>query len=296
MMGAKSRRAFTLLELLVVIAIMAVLMGLLLAAVQRVRDAAARAKCQNNFKQLALALVHYESVFGRFPEGYRFTTPTRSFIPPILQFIEQNTIRYDLRKNWDDPVNQAAAQAQIPLLYCPSSANGPNRVDSTYSFQPTVSDYTVYHGINHGYCDIVGWPYYKPPDQNGAMTSVVCRIVDIRDGTSTTFLVVEDCARPDLWRMGHRASGTASAGGWSDPNLEIALDGSDTLPSGQGQGFGPCVMNCTNDNEVYSFHHGGANFAFCDGSVRFIRDTIRNTTFAALVTKAAGDIPDPNDY
>ena len=57
------------------------------------------------------------------------------------------------------------------------------------------------------------------------------------------------------------------------------------------QGYGPCVMNCTNDNEVYSFHPGGANFAFADGSVKFIRDSIRNATFAALVTKAAGDIP-----
>jgi prepilin-type N-terminal cleavage/methylation domain-containing protein/prepilin-type processing-associated H-X9-DG protein len=296
MVGATRRRGFTLIELLVVIAIIAVLMSLLLPAIQRVREAAARAKCQNNLKQLALALVHYEMVFGLFPEGYRYTTPTRSFIPPLLAFIEQNTIPYDLRKDWDDPANNAAVQVQIPILYCPSSANGTNRVDATYGFRPAVSDYTVYHGINHGYCDIAGWPYYDPPDQNGAMTSVVCRIIDITDGRSTTFLVVEDCARPDLWRMGHQATGTASAGGWADWNLEIALDGSDTLPYGQGQGMGPCVMNCTNDNEVYSFHTGGANFAFCDGSVRFIRDTIRNTTFAALVTKSAGDIPDPNDY
>jgi prepilin-type N-terminal cleavage/methylation domain-containing protein/prepilin-type processing-associated H-X9-DG protein len=276
----RRRSAFTLIELLVVIAIIAVLIGLLLPAVQKVREAANRIKCQNNLKQLALALVHYESVFGLFPEGYRFATPTRSFIPPLLPFIEQNNIQFDLRRDWDDPVNQSAVQVQIPILYCPSSANGPNRVDDTYGFRPAVSDYTVYHGINHGYCDIVGWPYYNPPDQNGAMTSTVCRIVDITDGTS----------------MGGLATGTASAGGWADPNLEIALDGSDTLPYGQGQGFGPCVMNCTNDNEVYSFHLSGASFAFCDGSVRFLKDTIRNTTFAALVTKSAGDIPDPTDY
>src|SRR5207247_445650 len=114
------------------------------------------------------------------------------------------------------------------------------------------------------------------------------RVQDIKDGTSVTFLVVEDSGRPELWRMGRKAAGAASAGGWADPNLEIALDGSDTLFTGNGQGFGPCVMNCTNDNEVYSFHTGGANFAFADGSVRYIRDTIRNTTFGALVTKAAG--------
>jgi prepilin-type N-terminal cleavage/methylation domain-containing protein/prepilin-type processing-associated H-X9-DG protein len=295
-MGRNPRRAFTLVELLVVMAIIAVLIGMLLPAVQKVRDAAARAKCANHLKQLALALVHYESVFGMFPEGYRFDPPTRSFVPPLLAFIEQGNIRYDMSRNWDDPANYAATQVQIPILYCPSSANGTNRVDTAVSFRPAVSDYTVYHGVNPNYCQLVGWPLYNPPAENGAMTNSVCKIVDIADGTSTTFLVVEDCARPDLWRMGRQIEGMSSAAGWSDPNLEIALDGSDTLPGGQGQGFGPCVMNCTNDNEVYSFHLGGANFAFCDGSVRFVKDSIRNTTFAALVTKSAGDIPDPSDY
>jgi prepilin-type N-terminal cleavage/methylation domain-containing protein/prepilin-type processing-associated H-X9-DG protein len=297
------RRGFTLIELLVVIAIIAVLIGLILPAVQRVREAAARVKCANNLKQLALALLHHEAVRGYFPEGYRFkkaNPPSRSFLPPILQFIEQGNIRYDLDKDWDDPANQPATRVQIPILYCPSSAPGPNRYDTDpeVSFQPAVSDYTVYHGINRGYCQLpeVRWPLYSPPDENGVMTPTRCRIADIKDGTGQTFLVVEDCGRPELWRMGHRAEGIASAGGWADPNLEIALDGSDTLPYGQGQGFGPCVMNCTNDNEVYSFHIAGANFAFADGSVRYIHETIKNTTFAALVTKAAYDTPDPNDY
>jgi len=289
------RRAFTLIEMLVVIAIIATLIGLLLPAVQQVRESASRTKCQNNLKQLALGLVHYESTFGRFPEGYRFTPPTRTFIAPILPFIEQPNIKYDLTKNWDDPVNQQASAAQIPILYCPSAPTTV-RTDVTLSWAPAASDYTVYHGVNPGYCDMVGWPRYSPEAQNGAMTEKPCRVVDIKDGTSTTFLVVEDCARPELWRMGHRAEGIASKASWADPNLEIALDGSDTLHTGNGQGMGPCVMNCTNDNEVYSFHMNGANFAFCDGSVRFIRETIRNTTFAALVTKAARDIPDPNDY
>jgi prepilin-type processing-associated H-X9-DG protein len=128
------------------------------------------------------------------------------------------------------------------------------------------------------------------------MTSKRIRRIQITDGTSQTFLVVEDGGRPELWRMGQPATGKANAPGWADPNLEIALDGSDTLTTGNGQGFGPCVMNCTNDNEVYSFHPGGANFAFADGSVRFIRESIKNTTFAALVTRSAGDIPSAEDY
>jgi len=293
--GRGTRRpAFTLIELLVVIAIIAVLIGLLLPAVQKVREAAARLKCQNNLKQIAIALHNYESANGTFPAGYSFTFPTRSYVPPILPYIEQGNIRYDMNRNWDDPVNQPWTQVRIKILYCPSAPDE-GRVDDSLPFQPAASDYTVYHGVNPNYCEMVGWPYYSPPAENGIMTPTPCRITDIRDGTSQTFLVVEDPARPQLWRMGRRATGVASAGGWADPNLEIALDGSDTLLTGNGQGFGPCVMNCTNDNEVYSFHPGGANFAFADGSVRFISDSISNTTFAALVTKAAGDVPG-NDY
>jgi prepilin-type N-terminal cleavage/methylation domain-containing protein/prepilin-type processing-associated H-X9-DG protein len=296
--NSNPRCGFTLVELLVVIAIIAMLMSLLLPAVSKVREAASAVKCRNNLKQIALALLHYESQWGALPEGYRFDPPTRSFIPPILPYLDLNNIAamYDRNKNWDDPVNQPVTQIQIKLLYCPS-APGAERVDTAVTFQPAASDYTVYHGVNHGYCDMVGWPRYVPEDENGVMTPRPCRIRDITDGAYCTFMVVENSSRPELWRMGRRNYDlSSSAAGWADPNLEIALDGSDTLFDTLGQGLGPCVMNCTNDNELYSFHPMGANFAFADGSIRMIRDNIKNTTFAALVTKAAGDFAPVGEY
>jgi prepilin-type N-terminal cleavage/methylation domain-containing protein/prepilin-type processing-associated H-X9-DG protein len=296
-MSAHPRRGFTLVELLVVIGIIALLVGLLLPAVHKVREAAHTVKCRNHLKQLALALIHYEAAQGVFPEGFRFqeTPPTRSWVPPILAYIEQGNVPYDHARNWDDPANAEAIKVQIKLLYCPSAPGG-ERVDVAVPGLPAASDYTVYHGVNHGYCDMVGWPRYVPEDENGVMTRRPCRVRDIRDGTHVTLLLVENGGRPDLWRMGRRTVGNASAAGWADPNLEIALDGSDELPTGQGQGFGPCVMNCTNDNELYSFHPIGSNIAFADGSVRHLAARIKNTVFAALVTKAAGDTVPDGEY
>lgn len=293
----RARPAFTLIELLVVIAIIAILMGLLLSAVQKVREAAARAKCLNNVKQIALALHNHHDTYGYFPPGIRFNTPTRSWVPDILPFIEQQNVSYDLKQDWDAPANRAAIQARLKLFICPSSPRSIEYDNATFpAFNMGIGDYTVTHGVNSGYCLLAGWPIIQPADWNGIMGYEPCRIAHITDGTSSTFLVVEDAGRPDLWRMGRKAIGSSYSGGWADPNYELALDGSDTLYTGQGQGFGTCVMNCTNDNEVYSFHPGGAIMAYADGSVRFLRDTIRPQVFAALTTKAGDEVISADDY
>lgn len=285
----RCRRGLTLIELLVALFIIGILMALLLPAIQWARESARRLQCENHQRQWGLAIHHYEGVHRQFPPGWRHSSPPSSIISLLLPYTEASSLGYDPAFFWTDLENRNAVSKNIPLLHCPSSpVNG--QVDYFYTFGPATGDYTPVHGVAASYCSLAGWPTFNPPNYNGILTPEPCTSGNVTDGLSQTVLFVEDAGRPELWRMGRQTAGYAKHGAWASPDYEIAINGSDRLYVGSGEGTGTCIMNCSNDNETYAFHPGGANLLFGDGAVHFVSQEVHPRVFAAMITRASSDI------
>jgi prepilin-type N-terminal cleavage/methylation domain-containing protein/prepilin-type processing-associated H-X9-DG protein len=300
----RKSRGFTLIELLVVIAIIAVLIGLLLPAVQKVREASARASCQNNLKQIGLALHNYEGANQSFPPGDTSVTPLYAWTASILPYLEQDNVYriYDFTHDWNTPGNYPAIQTQMKVWNCPSTLPG-QRVDSTIAAMPACGDYGSINGIK----DFVGINCFGYVLHDGGQNTdsrllgvlsrdKPARWQDIKDGASNTIMVAEDAGRPDLYIVGG-VKGDPSItgwkqGGWADPGAPFSIDGSNQ----DGSVPGPCSLNCTNNSEIYSFHPNGANVLFADGSVHFISASIDLCKLAALATRAGGEVFAQGDF
>jgi len=130
-------------------------------------------------------------------------------------------------------------------------------------------------------------------DTNYRNPTQTARFRDIRDGASNTTLVAEDAGRPTRWIMGHPFDIYTSGGPWASAPCAIFPQGFNSQNSQQP---GPCAINCTNLKEVYSFHPGGANVLFADGSVHFLHAGIDIRILAALITRAGGEVIPDNDW
>ena len=305
-----ARRGFTLIELLVVIAIIAILIGLLLPAVQKIREAANRMKCSNNLKQLGLGLQNYQATNGYFPPGavtnstalgptqvrlkLGITTPSlHSWSVFILPYVEQDNLfrLYNINAHWYAPANQQVRETPLALMACPTTPGGKNRMVERTIGGSTVRAAAGDYAPNNAYGSALeGLGLVDPAlDRTGVLrVNVVYSIPEIADGTSNTSVLAECAGRPDRHRAGRLyEAGTQRDGGWADRDNEYITHGYTADGSASG---GPCHTNCTNNNEVYSFHVGGANHVFADGSVHFIKTSMDIRTFVKLLTRAGGDV------
>jgi len=301
-MRSNRRNAFTLIELLVVIAIIAILIALLVPAVQKVRDAAARIQCTNNLKNVALAQHAHADVFKAFATTTTvsdaagtlpFQRKRHSSLTRILPYIEQGNI-YKLWNatggSWDNALNQPMVANAIPVYMCPSSPSGTSAFQSAPARYRT--DYAPWSGVQGGLMTAglvdtitVSSGMLQANDSPDG-TFGMRKMAFCTDGLSNTIMYSECSDRPDHYQMGKKVGTGVSGASWADYEQDFSLHGRTTAMGD----FGPCGINCDNDNEVYSFHTGGANAAFGDGTVRFLAASINIRILARLVTAQGGEV------
>jgi prepilin-type N-terminal cleavage/methylation domain-containing protein/prepilin-type processing-associated H-X9-DG protein len=323
--GSRRPAGFTLVELLVVIAIIGILIALLLPAVQAAREAARRAQCTNNLKQLALGLHNYESSYQSFPPGAVYlgttnlTTSTgqicrdgnwgATWVVMVLPFIEQKPLADQYKPGMlartgnATTANNIVTRTLLPALLCPTHP----AVTTRFS-----QDFDGFAKGNYAGCagggQMVNYSHFTSAQYKGVFSVVGqygARLRDITDGTSNVVMLSEICtlengsAGDDRgawgWCSGPIFSGQASCSGTRifTPNTTQYMDCSQYAANNTGES----KFNLRNDPDggtgagvgARSFHAGGVNAALADGSVRFISDTVDQTNYLNLLSIGDGN-------
>lgn len=327
-----SRRfhGFTLVELLVVIAIIGILIAMLLPAIQAAREAARRMSCSGNMRQIGLAAINYESAHRYYPPcSYVFSYERReeghNFLTFILPYIEESKIyeNYHFERSWDCKMtiypNRQTTAVPISLYKCPSApVKTGSPPDCPFKdYYQCSADYAACSVIVRGSSDVRkainagvladrgdgndgrnNWrsilhPIFDRPVVNGVKTHTVSAIgtvtskttsqSDVVDGVSNSILLTEASGRAEYWKDGEYIEDLPDTGWhWADVGGWLWAH---NICEGK-------MFNCKNNNEMYSFHPGGCQFIYGDGSVHFLSNEIELNTFVSLFTCAAEDLVD----